>query len=127
MSLEHSELRERSFVIILVVIALAIFASPGLSAALAADIDPLDWPSWRGPEQNGISRETGIVDTWDPNAEGTEGNVLWKNSELGGISTPIVMRGKLYTLVRSDPDTPKECEKVVCVDAATGKKLWENK
>jgi outer membrane protein assembly factor BamB len=115
---------------------LAITASPEpLLAAEAAvpakkaevKIDPLDWPHWRGPEQNGISRETGLVDTWDPDAEGTSGNVLWKNTELGGISTPIVMRGKLYTIVRAEAGTKSEGEKVVCVDAATGKKIWENK
>jgi len=105
--------------------ALALAASCG--TALAADADPLDWPNWRGPEQNGVSRETGIIDSWDPEAEGDSGNVLWRNRELGGISTPIVLRGKLYTLVRSEPGTPQEGEKVVCVDAATGKKIWENK
>ncbi len=95
--------------------------------ASAAEVDPLDWPAWRGPEGNGISRETGIIDQWDPSAEGTEGNVLWRNSELAGIATPIVMQGKLYTIVRSDAGTPRDCEKVVCVDAATGKKIWENR
>jgi outer membrane protein assembly factor BamB len=97
-------------------------------AAVAAEpaIDPLDWPTWRGPEQNGISREKNIIVEWDPAAEGSEGNVLWRNRELGGISTPIVMRGKLYTIVRSEPGTTREGEKVVCVDAATGKKIWES-
>ncbi len=98
-----------------------------VARSAAADVDPLDWSNWRGPEQNGVSRETGIIDRWDPNAPGTEGNVLWKSRELGGISTPIVMRGKLYTIVRSEPGTTKEGEKVVCVEAATGKKIWENK
>lgn len=86
-------------------------------------VDPLDWPNWRGPEQNGISRETGLIDRWDF-ADGT--NVLWKNEEAGGISTPIVMRGKLYTLVRNNPGTHREGEKVLCLDAATGQKLWES-
>lgn len=89
----------------------------------AAEADPMDWPSWRGPHQNGISDETGLIDSWDP---ATDENVLWKNDELGGISTPIVLRGKLYTIVRSEPGTHREGEKVVCVDAATGKKIWEN-
>ncbi len=89
-------------------------------------VDPLDWPGWRGPEQNGISRETGLIDRWDPDG-GADGNVLWKNAELGGISSPIVLGGKLYTIVRDQPDTKLEMEKVICVDAATGKKLWENK
>ena len=28
-----------------------------------AEIDPLDWPHWRGPEWNGISREKGLPST----------------------------------------------------------------
>ncbi len=96
-------------------------------AASAAEVDPLDWPQWRGPEGNGISRETGLVTEWDPAAEGTSGNVLWRSDELGGFCTPIVMNGKLYTIVRADAGTKKDCEKVVCVDASTGKKIWERR
>ncbi len=91
------------------------------SAAFAAD-----WPYWRGPEYNGISRETGLIDDWDP-AGGEGSNVLWQSKELGGISTPIVLGGKLYTIVRSEPRTPREGEKVVCVDAATGRLIWEHR
>ena len=84
--------------------------------------DPLDWPYWRGPEMNGISREKGLPDNWSPEGE----NVIWKSAELGTRSTPIVMNGNLYTLVRHNPGTKEEAEKVVCVDAATGEKKWEN-
>ena len=80
---------------------------------------------WRGPEQNGISRETGLPDSWD--LESGE-NLLWKNAKSWRTrSTPIVMNGKLYTLASSDPGTHEEGEKVICADAATGKVLWENK
>jgi outer membrane protein assembly factor BamB len=37
------------------------------------------------------------------------------------------MNGKIYTMCRDNPGTPLEREKVVCLDAATGKILWENK
>ncbi|MGH7134557.1 MAG: PQQ-binding-like beta-propeller repeat protein, partial [Pirellulales bacterium] len=87
------------------------------------EVDPLDWPTWRGPEQNGISRETGLVDDWDLEGD----NVLWKSTALGSRSTPIVMRGKIYTICRHEPGTSREQEKVVCADAATGDVLWENR
>lgn len=101
-----------------------------LSASFAAaqdvkqdvKIDPLDWPHWRGPEMNGISREKGLISSWSPEGE----NLLWKNPELATRSTPIVMRGKIYTICRDKPETTQEGEKVVCADAATGKILWEN-
>lgn len=81
-----------------------------------------DWPYWRGPEMNGISRETNLPESWSPEGE----NLLWKSEEYGTRSTPIVMRGKLYFLCRHNPHTKQEAEKVVCADAATGKKIWEN-
>ncbi|MBI3465412.1 MAG: PQQ-binding-like beta-propeller repeat protein [Planctomycetes bacterium] len=89
----------------------------------AAEIDPMDWPSWRGPEQNGISREKGLIDSWSPGGE----NLLWSKPDIMTYSTPIVMRGKLYVLSRSEPDTPREGERVVCLDPATGNVIWENK
>jgi hypothetical protein len=87
------------------------------------EIDPLDWPHWRGPEQNGISRETGLPDKWSPDGE----NLLWKRDDIDSHSTPIVMRGKLYILARAEPATKREGERVVCLDAATGKTIWENR
>ncbi len=85
-----------------------------------------DWPFWRGPRYDGVSLETGLIDDFDP--DGGEGsNVAWKNTEVTGRSTPIVMGGRLYTLTRNAEGTPEEGEKVICLDAKTGKVLWENK
>jgi outer membrane protein assembly factor BamB len=126
----------QKFVLSSIVLAVAIHATFGIaigaekgaasasSKSAGSKMDPLDWPNWRGPEQNRVSRELNLVDRWDP---ANDENVLWKNDELGGISTPTVMDGRLYTLVRHAPGTPQEQEKVICVDAATGKKLWENR
>ncbi|HVX62321.1 MAG TPA: serine/threonine protein kinase, partial [Pirellulales bacterium] len=82
-----------------------VLAAP-LGAAETYDVDPLDWTSWRGPEQNGISRETGLIDEWSPDGD----NVVWKSDKLGSRSTPIVMRGKIYTICSDEPGTPNERE-----------------
>ncbi len=94
--------------------------TPHTSAAAA---DPLDWPNWRGPEQNRISHETGLIDKW--NLE-TKENVLWTRDDVVGRCTPIVMRGKVYTIARYLPGKKREQEQTVCLDAATGELIWRN-
>ena len=85
-----------------------------------------DWPYWRGPNFNGTADVTGLPDDWDP--EGGEGsNLLWKRDDLGGPCTPVAMGGRLYTIQRADPDTAIEGERIVCVDATTGKDVWEHR
>ncbi len=111
----------------LLFVALLFIVTPFIAqAGEASNAAPMDWTHWRGPEMNGISRETGLPVEWSPKG-GKGSNLLWKKESLGGRSTPIVMDGKLYIIVRDNPETPKEGEKVVCIDAATGKLIWENK
>jgi outer membrane protein assembly factor BamB len=92
--------------------------------AVAAEPQAADWSNWRGPQQNRSATDKHLIDSWDPDG-GPESNLIWKNTELGGRSTPIVMGGKLFTIVRASPGTAEETEMVVCVDAATGKKIWQ--
>ncbi len=95
-----------------------------LSACVASCAVAADWPDWRGPQESRtVAGDKPLVTSFDPE-KGT--NILWKNDEAGGISTPVIMGGKLYTLVRHKPGTTEEAEKVLCLDATTGKKLWEN-
>ncbi len=102
-------------------ICLALMACMSLAGLCTAE-DPLDWPMWRGPEMNGVSREKGLVDKWSPKGE----NLLWVKPEYASRSTPIVMNGKLYVVCRHEPETTKEGEKTVCVDAKTGNLIWES-
>ncbi|MCC9642273.1 PQQ-like beta-propeller repeat protein [Rhodopirellula sp. JC740] len=84
-----------------------------------------DWPNWRGPTQNGISTEVGLIEAFDPKG-GPGSNVLWKSELAAGISTPIVMNGRLFTIVRDQPGTRKDAEQVIALDADSGELLWEN-
>ncbi|MFM9059508.1 MAG: PQQ-binding-like beta-propeller repeat protein [Planctomycetaceae bacterium] len=95
----------------------------GVALAAALPATAQDWPDWRGPGEDRRAAGPTPVTTFD--AETGE-NVLWKNAEAGGISTPVIMGGRLYTLVRHAPGTTEEAEKVLCLDALTGAKLWEN-
>lgn len=94
------------------------------SSALFAD----DWASWRGPYQNGVSREQGLVSEW---SFSPEKNVLWK-SDIGGRSTPVILNGRVYINCRTHHDVadPKEKiharEQVVCWDAKTGEVVWQD-
>ncbi|WP_419194386.1 PQQ-binding-like beta-propeller repeat protein [Novipirellula herctigrandis] len=75
---------------------------------------------------NGTAQATGLPSDWDPGG-GEGSNLLWKSTEATGICTPVVMNGRLYSIQRSEEDTPREGEKVVCLDAKTGESLWENR
>jgi outer membrane protein assembly factor BamB len=74
------------------------------------------WPQWRGPNRDGISKETGLLKQWP-----TEGPPLvWKATGAGrGYSSFSISNGKLYTLgLRGDR------EFVIAFDVATGKEAW---
>jgi outer membrane protein assembly factor BamB len=52
-----------------------------------------DWPQWRGPHRDGISAETGLLQSWP--AEGPK--LLWKVSGIGhGYSSPIIVANGVY-------------------------------
>ncbi len=83
---------------------------------------PTDWPHWRGPMQNGHSLEKGLPDSFKVDGE----NLLWRKEAFATRATPIVMNGRLYTVCRSEPETTREAEKTVCVNAETGELIWES-
>ena len=95
-----------------------------VAAASCLESHAADWPDWRGPlEDRHVLTAGPLVTRFD--ADSGE-NVLWRNEDAGSISTPIIYDGRLYTLVRHRPGTSEEAEKVLCLDARTGEKLWEN-
>jgi outer membrane protein assembly factor BamB len=83
-----------------------------------------DWYQWRGPEQNGVSREKNLPDTWSAKTIG-ENNLVWKQP-YGGRTVPIVMNGRVY-FINGVGEGVNEQERVMCLDAESGKFLWEHK
>jgi outer membrane protein assembly factor BamB len=87
--------------------------------ALAAGLSAADWPDWRGPLRDGHSADTGLPEKWSPAGE----NVAWK-APYGARSTPVVANGRVY-LVNGVGAKETLQERLVALDAATGKLLWE--
>lgn len=101
--------------------AVTLTAAAGLLTAGAALAEVSGWLDWRGPEQTGVSRETGLPDKWT--LSGT--NHLWTLDVSGG-GTPIIANGKVYAAGYSGQG-PDMQEMLVCADAETGRKLWERR
>ncbi|GIW78601.1 MAG: serine/threonine protein kinase [Gemmatales bacterium] len=81
-----------------------------------------DWTYWRGPLANGTSPETNLPASFSPR---TGENVVWKQP-YGARCTPIVMNGRVYLINRAGEGV-EEQERVMCLDAYTGKVLWEHR
>lgn len=96
-----------------------------LAVTSFASADVTGWLNWRGPNQNGTSDETNLPDSWKPGAE----NQLWKY-DLNGAGAPVIADGKLYIFGYGQfGDDPAEDvqETLLCLDAVTGKKIWEKR
>ncbi len=103
------------------VFLLCLFADFMFAAVSTATSFVSDWPSWRGPHQNGVSDETGLISNWSLDGE----NLLWK-AKFVSRSTPIVMNGRVYVNGRTGEGVNKQ-RHIACFDAETGKLIWEHK
>lgn len=77
-----------------------------------------DWPQWRGVQRDGEWRETGIVEKFS----GPTIPVKWRVPVGPGYSGPTVAAGRVFLTDRQTQ--PKQAERVLAFDAATGKLLW---
>lgn len=105
----------------------------GALLAFCSQAHAEDWPQWLGTKRDSIWRESGIVKTLP--ADGPR--VLWRIPIQGGYAGPAVANGRLFLtdFKRSEGDPTAEpgvrnllkgTERVLCVDAGTGKTLWEH-
>ena len=90
-----------------------------LTLALTLSLSAADWPQWRGPNRDGVSKETGLLPEWPKDGP----PLRWKRADLGeGYSTPSVAAGKVYLQTNKNGD-----EFVVALDEKTGQDVWAAK
>lgn len=78
---------------------------------------PEEWPQWRGPGRDGVSKETGLLKQWPAGGP----PLAWRGAGAGeGYSSFAVADGRLFTL-----GARGNTEYVVAFDTASGKRLWE--
>lgn len=99
--------------ILTLALATTFLAPPALAPAAPNDA-PEDWPRWRGPRGDGVSKEA-LPDKWPAGGP----KPVWKVKAGVGFSSPIAHQGKIY-LFSLDGDK----EGLVAHDAATGKVVW---
>lgn len=97
-----------------------------LAAMVCAPAWAEDWPHWRGPQHNGISRETG----WDPGKLNDGPDVLWRKQIGTGFSSMAVSDGRVYATGNTGkPDEKQEKGQkdiLWCLDAGTGREIWQH-
>lgn len=78
-----------------------------------------DWTQWRGPNRDGISGETGLLESW-PSDGPPE---AWRIDGLGGgFSSCAIAGGRLFTMGQFGDET-----RLIARDATTGDRLWETR
>lgn len=94
------------------ILSLLFFVAPAIAG---------DWTEFRGPTRDGISPEKNLPVKWSPAGE----NLAWK-APYGGRSTPVVFGDRVY-LQNPVGVAPAMQERLMCLDANTGKVLWEHR
>lgn len=75
-----------------------------------------EWPTFRGPNGDGVSTDTGLLDAWPEDGP----DQLWVYNEAGmGYSGYSISGGKLYTMGTRGEDLT-----VICLDVETGGEVW---
>src|SRR5687768_14201670 len=96
-----------------------LYFSLFLVAALSAQpahSQSFNWPQWLGPERNGLTKETGLLQEWPDG--GPKQRWLFKDCGAG-YSGPAVVDGRLYIL-----GTRNQQSQLIAIDADTGSELW---
>lgn len=88
-----------------------------LLAGLVTTVTAADWPQWRGPNRDGVSKDTGLLKEWPKDGP----PLAWQVNDLGaGYGSPAIVGGRVYLTANKGADD----EFVLALDAKDGKPVW---
>jgi outer membrane protein assembly factor BamB len=87
-----------------------------LILVVAGPLAAADWPQWRGPNRDGISKETGLLQEWPKDGP----KLVWQATDLGAGYGAVSVAGDRIYLVANKGDT----ESVLALGAMDGKPVW---
>jgi len=99
---------------------LIVFRTIAIALTLCGPLLALDWPQFRGPSGDGVSRATDAPLKWSATEQ-----VVWKQMIPGtGWSSPILSQGKLYLTIAMTDATGGVSLRALCLDATDGQTKW---
>lgn len=106
MAEEHKQMIERRD--LLSMMAASVFQGRGAEP---------DWPQWRGPNRDGISAETGLLNSWPSSGP----KLLWSSKVLGaGYGTVAIVKNRIYVQSGKGNDSV-----VQALNRADGALVWQ--
>jgi len=89
----------------------------GLCSMIASGAD---WPQFRGPQRDGKSAETGLLQSWPEQGP----KLLWQRDDIGdGYATPSVVGSRVYVLGNRGMAN----EYVQALSVEDGKQVWSTR
>ena len=99
----------------------AVIVAAIVAGAIAAT-SAADWPEWRGPSRDGRSAETNLPARWSPQGD----NLAWR-IPIGSRSAPVAFGNRLYINSPTPGDPTLTQERLIAIEAETGKVVWERR
>lgn len=92
-------------------------SSANNDAGPTPDVATSDWPQWRGPNRDGISGETGLLQSWPDGGP----PVAFQSEGLGsGFSSVAIAAERLFTMGKFGDET-----RLLALNVEDGKLLWQ--
>ena len=99
-------------------LAVCCFLTSTLTAAAA------DWPSWRGPNRDGISLEKNLLGEWSDDGP----PLAWQVKGMGrGYSSLVVSGDRIFTMGEANKDKENPGKRrcyMIAISRKDGSELW---